>query len=213
MAGNLLLLPDSDYSPALQFSNMDAIAVRWFRVCVWGGTGGSGESTLFGRQCGWKRRWKRLFDEGDVKNIDEAMRFDVFRPQMLDERVITGIFRYNVQVRLRVAHRQHAGIEGDMKIERIRAIAGQFDAGCARSHAVHRQRELKRRRFLACADNDDHTHLLVVEQRQEVGLDVFVVDEDVVSGDRISIRSRGVYRQCPCNPLPIYNRTKAYSCP
>ena len=141
------------------------------------------------------------------------MRFNVFRPQMLDERVITGIFRYNVQVRLRIAHRQHAEVVGDMKIERIRAIAGQFDVGCARSQALHRRCEFNRHRFLTCADEDDHTHLLVVEQRQEVGLDVFVVDEDVVSGDRISIRSRGVYRQCTCNPLPVYNRTKAHSYP
>ncbi len=98
------------------------------------------------------------------------MRLDVFRSQMLDERVVARIFGYNVNVRCGVAHRQYAKIEGDVEIECIRAIARQFEIGGARSQALHCRRELERHGFLTRADENDHTHLFVVEQRQQVGM-------------------------------------------
>ncbi len=50
------------------------------------------------------------------------MRLDASCSQMSDERVKASVFRYNVKVCRRVAHRQHADIEGNVKIERIRAM-------------------------------------------------------------------------------------------
>lgn len=82
---------------------------------------------------------------------------------MLDERVVTCIFGYNVKVRRRVAHYQHAGVEGNVKVERIRAVAGKSDPGSAQSQALYRRREFERHGFPTRADEDDHTHLLVVE--------------------------------------------------
>ncbi|MCS6937768.1 MAG: hypothetical protein NZM94_00775, partial [Roseiflexus sp.] len=68
-------------------------------------------------RCKRRRRRKGLLDNGNVKNIFTAMRRDVFRPQVLDERVIACIFRYNVKVRSRIAHCQHAEVKSDVESE------------------------------------------------------------------------------------------------
>lgn len=122
----------------------------------------------------------RLY-EGNLVDARRAGRKDVFRLEMLEQRIEAGILRNDVKVSGRVCRRQLPDIERDVEVEGVLAVAGNPHILAIRSHALQCGSDLERHLRLACADEHENLEVVMFQRSQGFGLDALEIDQDVVS--------------------------------